>query len=52
LFSGKTKPANHAEFRKAILEIEKVILQIANKQIYRDVKNICQKYLHAQNECQ
>ena len=38
LFSGKAKPANQAEFRKAILEIEKVILQIAAKQIHRDVK--------------
>ena len=35
LFSGKTKPANLIEFRKTILEIEKVISQIANKQINR-----------------
>jgi hypothetical protein len=42
LFSGKTKPANLAAFRKTILEIEKVILQITNKQLYREIKS---KYL-------
>jgi len=35
LFSGKAEPADIAEFRKTILEIEKVISQIANKQVYR-----------------
>jgi hypothetical protein len=38
LFSGKVKPGNLTEFRKTVLEIEKNILQIANKQIYRDIK--------------
>jgi hypothetical protein len=38
LFSGKAKPANFAEFRKTILEIEKNIVQITNKQICRSVK--------------
>jgi len=35
-------PANLAGFRKTVLDIEKNILQIANKQICRDVKK---KYL-------
>jgi hypothetical protein len=39
LFSGKVKPANLTEFRKVVLEIEKNILQITNKQIYRNLKN-------------
>jgi len=38
LFSGKAKPANIAEFRKTVLEIEKNILQIAGKQLHRSVK--------------
>ena len=38
LFSGKAKAANLAIFRKTVLEIEKNILQITNKQIYRNVK--------------
>jgi len=38
LFTGKSKPANLAEFRKTVLEIEKNIMQITNKQIYRDIK--------------
>ncbi|MDR0795994.1 MAG: hypothetical protein LBE79_08105 [Tannerella sp.] len=38
LFSGKAKPANLAEFRKTILDIEKTISQIACKQICRGVK--------------
>jgi hypothetical protein len=38
LFSGKAKPANLAEFRKTVLEIEKVILQITAKQLYREIK--------------
>jgi hypothetical protein len=37
LFSGKAKPANLIEFRKTVLEIEKNIMQIANKQIYREI---------------
>jgi len=36
LFTGKSKPANIAIFRKVILEIEEVILQIAIKQINRE----------------
>jgi hypothetical protein len=38
LFTGKPEPADLSEFRKDVLEIEKVIMQIANKQIFRDVK--------------
>jgi len=45
LFTGKAKPANLAEFRKTVLEIEKNILQITNKQICRDIKNKTQKNL-------
>jgi len=45
LFTGKAKPANLAEFRKTVLEIEKNILQIANKQICRSIKNKTQKNL-------
>jgi hypothetical protein len=36
--SGKAKPANLAEFRTVIIEIEKNIEQIANKQICRAVR--------------
>ena len=39
LFTGKAEPADIAEFRKTILEIENNILQIANKQIERSAKN-------------
>ena len=39
LFSGKAKPANLAEFRKIVLEIERNILEISNKQICREIKN-------------
>ena len=39
LFSGKAKPANLAGFRKTVRDIEKNILEIANKQICRNVKN-------------
>ena len=39
LFSGKAKPANLTEFRKVVLDIEKTILQIATKQIYRAMQN-------------
>ena len=39
LFSGKAKPANLAEFRKTVFEIENKILQIAGKQLHRSVKN-------------
>ena len=39
LFTGKPEPADIAEFRKVVLEIEEVILQIANKQINRNIKN-------------
>jgi hypothetical protein len=35
LFTGKPEPADIAEFRKVVLEIEEVISQIANKQIKR-----------------
>ena len=38
LFEGKAKPANTAEFRKTVLEIENSILQISNKQACRSVK--------------
>ena len=38
LFSGKHEPTDIAEFRKVILEIEDLILQIANKQINRNIK--------------
>ena len=38
LFSGKTKPANLHEFKKTILEIEKIILEISAKQIYRNIR--------------
>ena len=38
LFSGEAKPANLAEFRRTVLEIEKNILQIASKQICREIK--------------
>ena len=33
LFTGKAKQANLAEFRKTVLDIEKNILQITDKQI-------------------
>ena len=36
LFTGKSKPANIAIFRKVVLEIEEVISQINNKQINRE----------------
>ena len=39
IFTGKPKPANIAEFRKVVLEIEKVIMEIAQKQINRNRKN-------------
>ena len=39
LFSGKAKPANFAEFRKIVLEIEKKIIEITNKQICREIKS-------------
>ena len=39
LFTGKSKPANFAVFRKIVLEIERVVLEIANKQINRYIKN-------------
>ena len=46
LFTGKAKPANLALFRKTILEIEETILQIANKQICREIrKNITNELL-------
>ena len=38
LFEGKIKPANVAMFRETILDIEKNILQIASKQLHREVK--------------
>ena len=38
LFTGKPVPADIAEFRKVVLEIEEVILQIANKQINREIR--------------
>jgi hypothetical protein len=37
LSTGKPKPANVALFRKTIMEIEEVILQISNKQISRSL---------------
>ena len=36
LFTGKPEPADIVEFRKVVLEIEKVISQINNKQINRE----------------
>ena len=39
LFTGKPEPADIAEFRKVVMEIEEAVLQIANKQINRDIKN-------------
>ena len=38
LFTGKPKPANIADFRKTVLDIEKNLLQITNKQICRGAK--------------
>lgn len=38
LFSGKTKPANFIKFKKTVLEIEKIIMEITKKQIYREIK--------------
>jgi hypothetical protein len=44
-FTGKPKPANFAEFRKVVLEIETIVLQITVKQINRDVgRRIKQTY--------
>ena len=40
LFTGKAKPANLAGFRKTVLEIEKTILQITNKQIDRGTNKL------------
>ena len=40
LFSGKVTPANFAKFRKIVLEIESNIIQITNKQIYRNIKKL------------
>ena len=40
LFEGKAKPANIAEFRKTVLEIENNISQIAYKQIERSAKKL------------
>ena len=42
LFTGKPEPADIAEFRKVVLEIEESILQITNKQLSREIKK---KYL-------
>ena len=39
LFTGKPEPADIAEFRKVVLEIEELIFQIANKQVNRNIKN-------------
>jgi len=39
LFSGKSKPANFALFRKTVLDIEKTISQITYKQMNREAKN-------------
>ena len=38
LFTGKPKPANLAHFKKTVLEIEKTILEISNKQINRSIR--------------
>jgi hypothetical protein len=40
LFSGKAKPANIAEFRKTVLDIEKTVWKIMNKQLCREVRKI------------
>jgi len=37
-FTGKAQPANLAGFKKTILEIEKNILEIADKQVNRDFR--------------
>ena len=39
LFTGKPEPADIAEFRKVVMEVEEVVSQITNKQINRDIKN-------------
>ena len=38
LLSGKPKPANLTEFKKTIMEIEKIVLEITYKQIYRHIR--------------
>ena len=40
LFTGKPEPANLAEFRKVIIEIEAVISQITIKQINRNIGSV------------
>ncbi|MDR2146053.1 MAG: hypothetical protein LBE91_06315 [Tannerella sp.] len=40
LFTGKPKPANIAAFRKTVLDIEKNISEITDKQIYRSFRKI------------
>jgi hypothetical protein len=39
LFTGKQEPADIAEFRKVVMEIEEVVSQIANKQINRNIQS-------------
>ena len=39
LFTGEIKPANLTLFVKTIWEVEKMILEIANKQINREIKD-------------
>ena len=38
MFTGKPKPADIAQFRKVIIEIEELVSQIANKQTNREIK--------------
>jgi len=38
LFTGKPRPADIAEFRKVVVEIEESILEITNKQLSREMK--------------
>ena len=38
LFTGKAQPADLAQFGNTIWEVEKMILEIANKQINREIK--------------
>ena len=46
LFTGKPRPADIAEFRKVVVEIEESILQITNKQLSREMKK---KYLQKEH---
>ena len=45
LFTGKASSANMAFFRKNMIEIEKVIAEIQNKQLNRKIKTSPQRFL-------